>query len=164
MRRTSSRGGTIRYTPVPVSSCRWQVDTGRRRDGVAIYHPINRGLTKWTPPYRLHGQGWQFDRNAALSSGVRRRRNPPRRAHDFRRKYHRPFGVVSKCAFREKREAPRFPGTLPAHRTDLNTSHRKSSSCSKVILCTCGKAFSKIAPSWMSLRVRALRSFTRSRA
>ena len=64
------------------------------------------------PPYRLHGQGWQFDRNAALSSGVRRRRNPPRRAHDFRRKYHRPFGVVSKCALREKREAPRFPGTL----------------------------------------------------
>ena len=47
MRRTSSRGGTIRYTPVSVSSCRWQVDTGRRRDGVAIYHPINRGLTKW---------------------------------------------------------------------------------------------------------------------
>lgn len=30
------------------------------------------------PPCRLHGQGWQFDRNATLSSGVRRRRNPPR--------------------------------------------------------------------------------------
>ena len=58
------------------------------------------------PSCRLHGQGWQFGRNAALPSGVRRRRNPPRRAHGFRRKYHRPFGVVSKCALREKREAP----------------------------------------------------------
>ena len=67
------------------------------------------------PPCRLHGQGWQFDRNATLSSGVRRRRNPPRRAHDFRRKYHRPFGVVSKCALRDKKEeGPRFPGDLPA--------------------------------------------------
>ena len=114
MRRTSSRGGSIRYTPVSVSSCRWQVETGRRRDGVAIYHPINRGFQNG-PPCRLHGQGWQFERNAALSSGVRRRRNPPRRAHDFRRKYHRPFGVVSKCALRDKKEGgPRFPGDLPA--------------------------------------------------
>ena len=39
----------------------------------------------------------------------------PRRAHDFRRKYHRPFGVVSKCALREKKEeGPRFPGDLPS--------------------------------------------------
>lgn len=30
-------------------------------------------------------------------------------------KYHRPFGVVSKCALREKKEeGPRFPGDLPA--------------------------------------------------
>ena len=36
-------------------------------------------------------------------------------AHDFRRKYHRPFGVVSKCALREKKEeGPRFPGDLPS--------------------------------------------------
>ena len=29
-------------------------------------------------------------------------------------KYHRPFGVVSKCALREKKEeGPRFPGDLP---------------------------------------------------
>ena len=29
--------------------------------------------------------------------------------------YHRPFGVVSKCALREKKEeGPRFPGDLPA--------------------------------------------------
>ena len=61
------------------------------------------------PPYRLHGQGWQFDRNAALSSGVRRRRNPPRRAHDFRRKYHRPFGVVSKCALSEFWDRAHYP-------------------------------------------------------
>ena len=30
-------------------------------------------------------------------------------------KYHRPFGVVSKCALREKKEeGPRFPGDLPS--------------------------------------------------
>lgn len=29
--------------------------------------------------------------------------------------YHRPFGVVSKCALREKKEeGPRFPGDLPS--------------------------------------------------
>ena len=70
-------------------------------------------------PCRLHGQGWQFDRNAALSSGVRRRRNPPRRAHDFRRKYHRPFGVVSKCALRvQKRKAPGSPEALQRTKQD----------------------------------------------
>ena len=38
---------------------------------------------------------------AALSGGCRNSRNPPRRAHVFRRKYHCPFGVVSKCALRD---------------------------------------------------------------
>ncbi|WP_195543730.1 hypothetical protein [Massiliimalia timonensis] len=49
IRRTTSRGGTIRSTPVSVSSCRWQVDAGRRRDGVAIYHPMNRGFQNGNP-------------------------------------------------------------------------------------------------------------------
>ena len=38
-----------RSTPVSVSSCRWQVDAGRRRDGVAIYHPMNRGFQNGNP-------------------------------------------------------------------------------------------------------------------
>ncbi|EEG92882.1 hypothetical protein ROSEINA2194_03315 [Roseburia inulinivorans DSM 16841] len=49
MRRTTSRGGANRSTPVSVSSCRWQVDAGRRRDGVAIYHPMNRGFQNENP-------------------------------------------------------------------------------------------------------------------
>ena len=49
MRRTSSRGVTIRSTPASVSSCRWQVDAGRRRDEVAIYHPMNRGFQSGNP-------------------------------------------------------------------------------------------------------------------
>ena len=55
--------------------------------------------------------------------------------------------VVSKCALREKREASRLPGTLQNHRTGLNSSHKKSSNCSKLIPVTFGNAFSKIAPS-----------------
>ena len=42
-------GGTICSTLVSVSSCRWQVDAGRRRDGVAIYHPMNRGFQSGNP-------------------------------------------------------------------------------------------------------------------
>ena len=38
------------------------------------------------------------------------------RAHSFRRQYHRPFGVVSKCAFRDKRNGtlgcPNAPRTI----------------------------------------------------
>ena len=50
----------------------------------------------------------------ALSGGCRNSRNPPRRAHEPRSGYHCPFGVVSKCALREKKEeGPRFPGDLP---------------------------------------------------
>src|SRR5699024_2038828 len=49
IRRTTSRGGTIRSTPVSVSSCRWQADAGRRRDGVAICHPMNRGFQNGSP-------------------------------------------------------------------------------------------------------------------
>lgn len=49
IRRTASRGGTNRSTPVSVPSCRWQVDAGRRRDGVAIYHPMNRGFQSGNP-------------------------------------------------------------------------------------------------------------------
>ena len=49
IRRTTSRGGANRSTPVSVSSCRWQVDAGRRRDGVAIYHPMNRGFQSGNP-------------------------------------------------------------------------------------------------------------------
>ena len=46
---------------------------------------------KRNPLRRLRGQGWQFGKNAALSSGSRRSRNPPRRAHvpDQREGYHR---------------------------------------------------------------------------
>ena len=53
--------------------------------------PHEQGLPKRKPLRRLHGQGWQFGRNAALSSGSRRSRNPPRRAHvpDPREGYHR---------------------------------------------------------------------------
>ncbi len=72
--------------------------------------------------------------------------------------------VVSKCALREKREAPRLPGAPTIHRIGLKISHKKSSSCSKVIRVDCGNAFSKIAPSCISRRVRALRSLTRSLA
>ena len=43
------RGGTNRSTPVSVPSCRWQVDAGRRRDEVAIYHPMNRGFQNENP-------------------------------------------------------------------------------------------------------------------
>ena len=71
--------------------------------------------------------------------------------------------VVSKCALREKREASRLPGTLQNHRTGLNSSHKKSSNCSKLIPVTFGNAFSKIAPSWIKRRVLAFRSFARSR-
>ena len=37
------------FHPVSVSSCQWQVDAGRRRDGVAIYHPMNRGFQNGNP-------------------------------------------------------------------------------------------------------------------
>lgn len=63
-----------------------------------------------------------------------------------------------------KREAPRLPGAPKLHRIGLKTSHKISSRCSKVIRADCGNAFSKIAPSWISRRVRALRSLTRSLA
>ncbi len=72
--------------------------------------------------------------------------------------------VVNKCALREKREAPRLPGAPKLHRIALKVSHKKSSSCSKVIRADCGNAFSKIAPSCISRRVRTLRSLTRSLA
>ena len=49
MRRTTSTGGTICSTPVSVSSCRWQVDAGRRRDGVVYCHPMNRGFQNGNP-------------------------------------------------------------------------------------------------------------------
>ena len=64
------------------------------------------------------GCGWQFGRNAALSSGSRRSRNSPRRAHvpDQRKSYHRLLKqVMSKYALRDKKEEGlRFPGNLPA--------------------------------------------------
>ena len=88
---------------------------------------------------------------------------PPRRAHDFRRKYHRPFEVVSKCALREKEKRPGCPERMKNHRIALNTSHKNSSNCSNVICVVCGNAFSKIAPSWISRRVLVFRSFSRSR-
>ena len=71
---------------------------------------------------------------------------PSRRAHGCRRQYHRPFGVVSKCALRDKREAPRLPGAHKNHRIALNTSHKNSSNCSKVICVVCGKASPKLHP------------------
>lgn len=53
--------------------------------------PHEQGIPKWKPLRRLPGQGWQFGRNTALSSGSRRSRNPPRRAHvpDQQKGYHR---------------------------------------------------------------------------
>ena len=60
-------------------------------DGVQHDYTRKQGLPKRKPLRRLRGQGWQFGRNAALSSGSRRSRNPPRRAHvpDQREGYHR---------------------------------------------------------------------------
>ena len=51
-----------------------------------------------------------------MSGGCRNSRNPPSESARLANgKYHRPFGVVSKCALREKKEeGPRFPGDLPS--------------------------------------------------
>ena len=102
-------------------------------------------------------------RDVALSIRLPQEPHPPQRAHGCRRQYHRPFGVVSKCALREKEKRPGCPERIENHRIGLNTSHKNSSNCSKVICVVCGNAFSKIAPSWISRRVLALRSFSRSR-
>ena len=51
----------------------------------------------------------------ALSVAFRRKRNPPRRAHDAAGIPPPVLQVVNKCALREKKEeGPRFPGDLPA--------------------------------------------------
>ena len=52
-----NKGGTICYTPVICVKLRnisdgfvlGRVDAGRRRNGVAIYHPMNRGFQNGSP-------------------------------------------------------------------------------------------------------------------
>ena len=53
--------------------------------------------------HRLRGQLQQRRIAVALSIRLPQKPHPPRRAHGCRRQYHRPFGVVSKCALRDKR-------------------------------------------------------------
>ena len=137
MRRTTNRGGTNRPIPVSVSSCRWQVDTGRRRDGVAIYHPMNRGFQNGNPYADCVDKAGSlakmqpcpaFPAGAAIPLGlhpqVRFGGQPPQAALGPEMSARtRPTGglpppalaVVSKCALRDKKEGgPRFPGDLPA--------------------------------------------------
>ena len=64
--------------------------------------------------------------------------------------YHRPFGVVSKCALREKKEeGPRFSGDLPSEIQICFPSFRERypSSTDGSIVRTSGSTFSRIAPS-----------------
>ena len=85
----------------------------------------------------------------------------PRRAHepDQRKGYHRPIPrVVSKCALRESKASRYLPSSVFCTPNRISSSFF-SKSGSKVA--AFGKTLSKIAPSWISRRVRAFRSFTR---
>ena len=130
--------------------------------GTAVPAALSGALAHSPAGERVGGQPPQGGSWAGDESAIRL----AERAADAKRQYHRlPNGqVVSKCALRDKKEAerPGFP-ERPCSRYD-KCSRKTASSLFSSIPTAEGKTFSKIAPSWISLRVRAFRSFTRSLA
>ena len=81
------------WTAPPSSTATKLPVAGLRRQTVCCFRYRNN--------CRLRGQRQRFRRSVALSSGSRRSRNPPRRAHGLpTASTTAPFGVVSKCALR----------------------------------------------------------------
>lgn len=79
---------------------------------------FRRQAAEWVGELPAHKKGFQTgsplptawtmtaaQRDVALAIRLPQEPHLPRRAHGFRRKYHRPFRVVSKCALREKEKA-----------------------------------------------------------
>ncbi len=137
--------------------CRWQVCAGSWWNTVAVSDGILFGMyrtpTAWTMTAALYRCG--------IVHRLSQQPHPPRRAHDFRRKYHLPSGVVSKCALREayaRSQPSLFVSFVPSRFS------RIAFSASKSMCCAWGNTLSKIAPSWISRRVLMLRSFFRFRA